>query len=44
MAPDAEGTYRARPLRCHACAVRTAAVERHEGTGGGLFWVAEKVT
>lgn len=42
MHPDAEDTYVARPLRCHACLVRANAAENWEGRGAGMYWAVDR--
>lgn len=42
MAPDAEGTYTARPVRCHACSTRSDAASGFEGNTGGLYWSVDR--
>ena len=42
MSPEAEGAWRARALRCHACAARARALDNHEGSTEGLYWTVER--
>lgn len=45
MNPEAEGSYRSRAFRCHACSARDREARKFadQKTAGGIYFTTEKV-